>query len=454
MAKKEHNTILAGLFALATIGIGLGVVLWLGASEYFRAGGREVYFYSPDDAGSLGLMEGSVVRIGGVQVGQVTGMQWQADQGRTLYVARLDNDKVVLRKGCQAHVEVPVIGTPFVVITDRGPAEKPEVTREAPVKLGVGGFQGQLNAIAGQVGEELDPKRKGSLLFQVHAVLGKIDDAMTNVQAATLAIRNETDVDKTESLLVMVKRSMRDLNSITGQIAHELDPSAQASVLTKIHATLNHVRNIAMVLQAQLTPGMKGGLLTKIHAILDEINQMATTAGPYVERTLKAITNSAEQVEKYVREDVGDILATLRKNNTKLLEILVDVSRITADAKELMVVHKEDIDSMIDDMTIVAENLKATSKEIRRSPWKLLKQPSEKEVRSENIYDAARAFANGASQLDQSIARLKALIKSKPNGVPKTDPTFLKLEAQLKKSVARFNKVEQDLWKELSASQK
>ena len=114
-----------------------------------------------------------------------------------------------------------------------------------------------------------------------------------------------------------------------------------------------------------------------------------------------------------------------------------------------MAVNRENIDEIIDNMGQVAANLKSASKEIRRNPWRLLYRPKKGELRSQDIHDAARAFSNGAAQLDQALAKLKGLAATHPDGVPKDDPQLKKIAEQIKETFEKFTDAEKALWKEL-----
>ena len=70
-------------------------------------------------------------------------------------------------------------------------------------------------------------------------------------------------------------------------------------------------------------------------------------------------------------------------------------------------------------------------------------------MHSQNVHDAARAFSNGASQLDQALAKLKGLAASHPKGVPANDPQLKKIAEQIKETFEKFTDAEKALWKEL-----
>ena len=110
----------------------------------------------------------------------------------------------------------------------------------------------------------------------------------------------------------------------------------------------------------------------------------------------------------------------------------------------------DNLDEMILHMKSMAGNLNAAAKEVRRNPWRLLAKPAEKETRSQNIYDAARAFAEGAGELDDAVSRMNALRDARPEGVKSDDPDLKKVLTRLEGSFEKFRAVEDKLWEELS----
>jgi methyl-accepting chemotaxis protein len=183
---------------------------------------------------------------------------------------------------------------------------------------------------------------------------------------------------------------------------------------------------------------------------MDNVAEIIQDAKPKIGRTLTAVEDAAQQISQYARTDVADLLADLRAANTEILKITRDFSTVSEQTKQLMLVNRDNIDELIDNMVQVSDNLKATSKDVRRSPWRLLHQPDPKELHSQNIYDAARSFANGAEQLDQAVAKMTNLAKASPQGIPVDDPTLGKIREHLEQTFEKFGKAEQALWQELN----
>ncbi len=389
MPRKKRNELTAGLFVVAAIVLLLGVILWLGASGLLKTRGQLVSFYTPVSSGSLGLKEGDMVTIGDAKVGQIVSVEYKDDKCN--YQARLERDDIHIKSDGQALVASPPVGSAKIVITAIGKSDTP-ADEEHPIMIS-GGLDKAIADISQAISvvkNELDASKSSTILYKMHTILAGLSDASTDIRAIAQAVRQETDVANPKSLLA------------------------------------------------------------KTHSGMDDITAITSDARTKVPDTLTAVKNTAEQIEQYTKTDLAAIMSQLRKTSDEVFEIVKDFHVVSTEVKGVVVVNRDRIDELIDNMTLVSANLKATSKEIRRSPWKLIRKPEPGEVESQNIADAARAFLGGAEQLDQALMRLEALAKSNPDGIPKDDPQLEKIRKQVEESFTRFSKAEQTLWKEIA----
>ena len=59
-------------------------------------------------------------------------------------------------------------------------------------------------------------------------------------------------------------------------------------------------------------------------------------------------------------------------------------------------------------LRLMSDQLKLTAVEVRSQPWRLLHQPTNKELSSQVLYDATRAYAEAASDLRAASEALEA----------------------------------------------
>jgi uncharacterized protein YoxC len=154
---------------------------------------------------------------------------------------------------------------------------------------------------------------------------------------------------------------------------------------------------------------------------------------------LKAV---AAQLEVSIEIITAQIQLTLTKADTAL-----DTTQLTLqDIKDL--IGGARVDKILSNVTDISTNLKLTSMEVRRAPWKLLYRPGQKEFKIQALVDSAGAFAAGAERLDTAALRLKTLVDSSDKQL--TDKEELeKMISQLEASFQQFQKVERKFWEEM-----
>ncbi len=159
-----------------------------------------------------------------------------------------------------------------------------------------------------------------------------------------------------------------------------------------------------------------GSIKDKVPPILDKVDAMAT-------KITTAIDSATVALE--------DVKASL-----------VNIKDITGSARSILARNRGKIETLIGSLKLTGDNLKAASAEIRRSPWRLLYQPSTNEQSNLNIYDAARQFADGASDLNDAAISLRDVLKDSS-----ADPAAVQKRLdQLDATFGEFQTVEQKLW--------
>jgi ABC-type transporter Mla subunit MlaD len=145
---------------------------------------------------------------------------------------------------------------------------------------------------------------------------------------------------------------------------------------------------------------------------------------------------------------IGNLDGSLTKVQTALDDVnatMANARDLTAATKEVLSGNKGKLHAMIAGLKTTADNLKAASAEIRRSPWRLLYKPAPNEMANLNLYDSARQFADGASALEDAATALRDTVKQKD-----ADPEQVKkLMGRLDETFAGFKQVEAKLWDEV-----
>ncbi len=207
MPKTTRDEMKAGIFIILTIIVLVGIILWLGVADVLRRSGQEVAFYVPADSLGAGVQEGSAVTIGGKRIGQVTTVEYHPEQGRTLYIARLQRQDIHIYADGVATAVSGLVGGAEVAILDTGSSDQPLAGVDNPILIG-GGIQkaiadlaATLNMLRNTTEVELDTSRPDSLLSEIHTIMDNLGTATNNIAAITAAIQNETDPARAASLM-------------------------------------------------------------------------------------------------------------------------------------------------------------------------------------------------------------------------------------------------------------
>ncbi len=432
MAKKQHSELVAGLFIVVSLAAALGVVLWLGGTDLFSPAAQEAWFYTDIHAGATGLMVGAEVFVGSTRIGQIAEEVFQPERGLTLYRVDVQLEGIPIHNDATAIAAVPFLGTSRLVITDPGSPDAPLADRDTPVEIRMGGMA----AVMSQAEREFDPNAPRSALHKIHRSL---DD----VNAATANLKRQLDPDASPqaALLPGLLATVGHLRAVTGTLQGEMDRTEPEALLTKVHGTMDNFQALSAALHRQTDPNAPGTMLAKVHGVLDDVRSITTGLAPRLESIMANVAQATQRLQEYMEVDVAALLVEFRDVSNQVLRMSNNLAVFSDHAKEIIVLNRENIEEMIDNMAAMSAEVKAAATEIRRSPWKLVRQPDAKEVRWELLQQAARDFSNGAEQLDQALAKLRAV---EPGTV---DPNVVQnIREHLQDTFRNFKKAEDALW--------
>ena len=156
-----------------------------------------------------------------------------------------------------------------------------------------------------------------------------------------------------------------------------------------------------------------------------------------------SLKKAVAQLEKSISAVSGQIQQTLAKADSAL-----DTAQSALeDLKEF--VGDERIDRIVRNMAEISVNMKLTSQEVRRAPWRLLYKPNKKEFKIQALVDSAGAFVAGAERLDSAALCLQKMIATADNKVLIDEDRIKSMVSELEASFEQFQKVEQKFWEEL-----
>lgn len=424
---NQHDNLKAGIFLLLGIFLVIGVVFLISWSRFqeFLHSAQPIAVYYPISNGLQGLSEGAAVTVGDVQIGSVSAIasHFNDDRivGHVIHFEIPDSYEV----GWNAVVElvVPILGSSTTLNfrslgqpPDYDPFHAmPEAVRHVVLPLPLRNHPFPDGTIPGRVASTLTRNLISSAMTsigfedeqrsQVTSILRRVD-----VLSAILVRRAERIGEKADRLLENADEAVADMRGLLDEL-NQRSPVWMAR-LDRITANSDETISAARNLVAGQFPKIDASLDTA-HDVLDHLD--AETL-PKVDSVLESANVTMENVET-----------------------------ISDSGRDLIVGQRPVIERAVANVHLMAEQLKLTAVEVRRSPWRLLYRPRESELETDNLYDSARSFAQAAASIEATIASIESLSGVNPEAFDRLQPQLEYLEALQR----RFEEAEASFWDHL-----
>lgn len=399
---KSNNHFKAGLFIIISFAVAMGIFFGITSSTLLNGPTKRysVVFDLNEDVS--GLESGTDVRLGGTRVGSVDEVEVIDIAGKPVVKAVFEVPaRYSLKKDATVTVQGAITGTSNLNITSFGTQGEASVDDLLDGKPS--GLSAMLDLIS-SVGDEAT----ATLKDWRPRVNGILDDTRPRVN---------TTLDQFKTTAATADETIKHLRS-------KIDP---------VYAKYEGVADNA------------SGAMVNLRDVLGD------TKGDIRETmaNLAATTGSLKEKVPTVMDKVADTLDGFRVTLDKTSGTLDDVKLTVANAKDLsanvrsiVASNKSRLDEIIKSANLTSQNLAAASSEIRRSPWRLLYKPSEGEVANQNLYDAARQFAEASRKLQDSSQALRDTLQD-PNA---QEEDVKKILERLDVDFTDYQKVENALW--------
>jgi len=430
-----RNRVLAGAFLLLMAAALLAVLVLVGGWETWFTPHRTIHVYF-DAAPNLKI--GSPVLLAGHPVGRVDDVrltQVPSDEAHEgpCYVVDVTVELPKAYTICQnatVTIQQALVGQSAMInIVDVGygePVSEPLRGRrtspfaDAATELGIGETE---KKNVSTILENLS-KTTGQIRKDLPDIIAKLKTTGANL--AEVSQKAKGTLKRVDGILDENRKNLQEA------LANTRDLTAEAK--KKVGETLENLKTAS----------------AKINAVLDENRK------PIKETVANARDLSAEGKAFVKKLDgaVDDLLPRVKAASASLKQGLDDFKVIAADTKALVATQKGNLATTAQNLKETSQHLRALSKEVRRAPWRLFAKPDKEEVESLNLYDAARAFAIAATDLESVSDTLQVMLEAKEKGVA-VDKKMLKAMAEnLDQTYKKYQKAEEALLKEYERIQK
>lgn len=410
---RQRNELAAGLFILVSIALIIGVVVGVKGLSRLTETTRTYRARFALDADVGGLQRGAEVRLGGTRAGSVRAVEIETDaQDNASVVVEFSlASRFVVREDAVVRVREAITGTPVLNIESLGNGK--------PVEEGstVSGQPGALSSVLGSLSAVAPDLRQ--IVTEVRDVVGEIRGhsiprahALLDSATSTAESLRETS-DRARAMIEHVDGKIDPIIERYNAVA---DRSAEAA--THLRDLLGDTKTDFRTTIANLS-GATGTLHDRLPRLFDRIDDLSAS--------VKSALGSAETALKEIQDT-----ATTAKDATSA-------------ARSILAGNRGRIDAMILSLRNTSSNLENASAEIRRSPWRLLYQPKSEELSNLDLFDAARQFAVGATQLNDAATALRDAMSD-----PRADANRLaELMQDLDRKHQSFEKAQRELFQRI-----
>jgi ABC-type transporter Mla subunit MlaD len=418
---KNRSALRAGILMLGSLALIVAVIVGIKGMAWLSEH-TQTYLVAFDLKTNIGgLRIGDEVRVGGFKVGEVKHIALRKDDDPKrppyfILIAFTVPEKYSIRQDAQIRIDGTLTGTSWLNFEDLGKGNllksdfpligAPSATTELLAKIS--GMAPEIQGVLGDIRTKTLPG---------------INDTLADVRAKTVPLVNTT-LDKFGQTADAFKKTGDNATALTADMRASYKP-----VIDKYNAVAD--KAVAM--------------MEAIRALFgDTTADFRTTVA-----NLRQSTDSLRTKLPTILDKVDGVLGKVDTVVDSLNKTMVDVRATMASAKDLaagaeavVVGNRTKLDTMIASLKTTGDNLKAATAEIRRSPWRLLYKPAPNEMGNLNLYDAAREFAEGANNLNDSAGALRDAIKSNQS----SPEELKKLMDKLDQSFSNFKTVENKLY--------
>jgi ABC-type transporter Mla subunit MlaD len=410
-AERSRNNVRAGVFVTVALMLAVAIIVTLsGLWETITARTTSYSVRFPVSSGVGNIKPGAEVQIGGFLMGRVNSVRPVVDDDtfREIIVDFAIRAKVELYDDAQIFISTPLLGSgAWLSIPDVGtPEAGPPAGGVIEGAVGVGMLTtmlGQENAV-----------HTGEILGNARTFTDFLAEVPQEYEARVVPVLDNANAAST------------DIRELTSSLRDDAWPRWSGKV--------DQVLDWAVAFGENVDAAVAEG-----HGLLTDAREMVGENREPVSR----IVSNVEQASERVRDETVAKANRLLDTGTEALEHL-DATLETL--RRDYAAWSSDVEETLGNATLASQQLKLTTMEVRRSPWKLLYKPSVTELEHELLYDAARSFAVAASDLKAASASVDRILAQYGDRLREDPELFEQVTRNLVEPLHKYEQAQQRLF--------
>jgi len=419
---SERDNFKAGLFVIAGVALAL-TAIWLlvDFNRFFEKTQTVTVRYALSD-GLQGLKEGAAVTLGGQPVGEVLAITDETDPSGQRVTGKLIHfeipRKYKLYRNASIVLSVPAIGTGTKLnirsVGDQGAYQEGEV-----LQGDIAGTTLTRSLVQDMGIEDLQRQQLKNIIANVESITQTLKTDLPTISRKVQRMLDEVDplVAEAQDVITGMSQTIEDVKTVVADVRSRRQKWFDQidSIVAKADESLTIARDL---------------LREKDPVIRESLDNVHT------------VTADVREVTGRVKDETMDRVAEAIETAQTSLENIRDS---TEQIKALIVGQRPVLERALANAQLTTDQLKLAAIEVRRSPWRLLYRPSDTELDSDNLYDAARSFAQAAGALDAAAASVRAISQTEGGQNEQLQEMLTHLEGLY----VEYEKAEKRFWEAL-----
>ncbi|MCP3904064.1 MAG: hypothetical protein GY715_10560 [Planctomycetes bacterium] len=419
--ERHRNNVKTGIFVTVVIVVTVAVIVQLTKALDLLTPMDSYTVSFAVESGVENLKSGGAVRVGGHELGKVVSVtpDLASEPFETILVDFKLDRRVKLFDDAQIHVSKSLLGgDAWLDIPSVGTG----VREPGDVIAGVAGgglFGSLLGDVTGEMGGVLDyvqqfPDNEGA---RFSTFLDNAVQVSTDVKGMT---GDGGEVDTFLKNAVQVSANAREVSDD----AREQWPKWRDAVSTALKKANEAIEVIdAFAFEAKDTLDAKRPQIDKI---VDNVEAGTEHGKQALQRFNEHTLGQFEGLMTHADEGLSGITGVLNKVGDDYGPWSEDFSEILANAM------------------LASQQLKLTTAEVRRAPWKLLYRPEDVEFQHEMLYDAARSFAIAVADLKVASRTAQRMLDEHGDELASDPELSERLRKTLLEPLGRYDRAQQN----------
>ena len=463
---RDNSNYKAGLFVVAGLTLAFIAIVVLSDIRGLFTPMQEVTMRYPIADGLLGLKEGANVTIGNRPAGSITRIADEVTDDRvTAQLVTFELPKRYrLFDNARIELVVPPLGAGTSINIrnvgyDAASEEQPALMVQGwrVIRLDKNGQPVDVPAdLASFAPDQLEAKGEAVMVDAAGRVkLGdswqyKPGELMRGGRAGSQLVADLvkeigiSDVQKQQ-----IGSIIANVDTILAKLAE--DPEKLKQIIANVHAITEALKDDvpAITKDTREVMAKAKALADTTNTTIDKVHSMVMENGDDLRAIVakgRTTMDNAEQISQRMKDQT---LGKIDEALDKAKAAMADVKETADQLKAFAVSQRPVLERTIANARLISDQLKLASIEIRRSPWRLLYKPTDKELDTDNIYGAARSFALAAGTLDSTAESLRVLLERYGDKLDAKDQNVQLMLDNLHETFEKFDKAENQFWQAL-----